>query len=464
MTPAPNVTPEPAEGSPVVSPANGGPAAAASRSLALLSTVSRILDPVVDDFDGAAEAVANACVPAFADLCALEVTSPEVTGPEVTGPEVTGPEVTGPEVTGPEMTGPDREVRTVACCASPGGGLHLPEQWSEIVRAVAGQDQHLIAAGGAAEPPAVAAVRERLGAGSLLVVPIRAGGRTLGCLVAATGRHRPGFVESDLQVGGELGSRLGATIQRVLLYRQLQASAREHSQTAHDFNNLLTLILGYSELLSGGISDPQLRSLAGEIEISARRAAVLIQEMLDAAGRDGAALMTGPARHQLGGRLAGTDPDAAVIDSRDVQVVDAASLPAADVDAWPPERTMVGRILFVEDDPALRHAGQESLATVGLDVVAADSAEIAISILAGDASYDALVTDIALPGLSGVQLARAVRPTHPGLKVLYVTGYSGAPDRDHTPAPGEPVLRKPYRPDSLRLRVAELLAPTETAG
>ncbi len=117
----------------------------------------------------------------------------------------------------------------------------------------------------------------------------------------------------------------------------------------------------------------------------------------------------------------------------------------------------MGRILYVEDEPGLRHAGQETLAEVGLDVVAADSAEMALSILAGDPSFDALVTDIALPGLSGVQLTRAVRPTHPHLRVLYVTGYSGVPDPDHTPGPGEPVLRKPYRSDSLRLRVAELL-------
>ena len=47
---------------------------------------------------------------------------------------------------------------------------------------------------------------------------------------------------------------------------------------------------------------------------------------------------------------------------------------------------------------------------------------------------------------------------HPGLRVLYMTGYSGPPDATRTPAPGEPVLRKPYRPDALRWRVAELLS------
>jgi CheY-like chemotaxis protein len=125
---------------------------------------------------------------------------------------------------------------------------------------------------------------------------------------------------------------------------------------------------------------------------------------------------------------------------------------------------LAGRILYVEDEAVLRHAGLESLATTGLDVVAADSAEMALTILASDGWFDALVTDIALPGRTGVQLARAVRETRPDFRVLYVTGYAGEPDPDHTPAPSEPVLRKPFRPDTLRLRVAELLERPESRG
>ena len=92
---------------------------------------------------------------------------------------------------------------------------------------------------------------------------------------------------------------------------------------------------------------------------------------------------------------------------------------------WPPGRTLAGRILFVEDDPELRHMGADALATTGLDVVVADSAEMALAILRSDAAFDALVTDIVLPGLTGVQLVEAVRRDHPGLRVLYMTGYSG---------------------------------------
>jgi CheY-like chemotaxis protein len=385
------MTPQPAEGSP-------GP----EEGVALLAAVGTILDAVVDDIGGAFEAVAEVCVPAFADLCAVE------------------------------LIGPHEEVRTVVCRAPPGTGLRPPEGGIEVGRGVAGSESAVLAAGDARESSSARAARERLGAGSLLVAPMMAGGRSLGWLVAATGAHRPALGEPDVQVARALSSRLGSTVRQVQLYRQLQASADEQSRLAHDFNNLLTLITGYSDLLGRGMTDPHLRALAGEIEDAARRGAGLTQEMLEASA------WTSPEGV--------TEPDGA-----------AGDLIAPDEEVWPPGRTLRGRILYVEDEPGLRLAGQETLADVGLDVVTADSAEMALSILAGDPSFDALVTDIALPGLSGVQLTRAVRPTHPHLRVLYVTGYSGAPDPDHTPGPGEPVLRKPYRSDSLRLRVAELL-------
>ncbi len=397
-------------------PANGGPEEAAGRGLALSSTIGRILDAVDDDYAAAIEAVTAACVPAFADLCAIEVRS---------------------------AAGATRPPASRVVAA--GSGLQLPEGWVDLIQGAAGPSRALLAFDDAVET-LVGALRARLGAGSLLVAPIVAGGATLGWLAAATGAHRQSFAGSDLQVGEEIGRRLGATIQRVGLSRQLQALAHEQSRLAHDLNNLLTLILGYSDLLGRGIADPQLASLAGEIGGAARRAAGLTQELLDASGQghirwagEGepvAAVTAGPVV---------TDPEAEAAD-----------------DGWPPERAMAGRILYVEDEPALRGAGLETLVTAGLDVVAAESAETALSILAGDTSFDALVTDIALPGLTGVQLVRTVRLTHPDLRVLYVTGYAGVADPDHTPAPGEAVLRKPFRPNMLRLRVAELLQRPES--
>ncbi len=62
-----------------------------------------------------------------------------------------------------------------------------------------------------------------------------------------------------------------------------------------------------------------------------------------------------------------------------------------------------------------------------------------------------------LPGISGIELVAKARESEPALQVLYMTGHSGATG-PRMPRQGDQVLRKPYRPDALRLRVAELIA------
>jgi DNA-binding NtrC family response regulator len=128
-----------------------------------------------------------------------------------------------------------------------------------------------------------------------------------------------------------------------------------------------------------------------------------------------------------------------------------------DGEVWPPGQMIAGRILLVEDEPDLRLMGQQCLASVGLDVLVAESAEFALFLLTNEGPFDALVTDIMLPGMSGVELAEGVRRLHPMMPVLYMTGYAGSPAAGGMPGRGANILRKPYRPDALRLRVAEIL-------
>jgi CheY-like chemotaxis protein len=132
--------------------------------------------------------------------------------------------------------------------------------------------------------------------------------------------------------------------------------------------------------------------------------------------------------------------------------------------AWVLGRTLAGRILFVDDEPHLRELGQASLTSIGLQVAAAESAEQALALLGRDGPFDALVTDIMLPGLSGVQLAAAAHQTDPDLPVLYVTGHAGPLLGNHRPADVATILRKPYRPDDLRLGVAALLSDRTAQG
>jgi CheY-like chemotaxis protein len=98
-----------------------------------------------------------------------------------------------------------------------------------------------------------------------------------------------------------------------------------------------------------------------------------------------------------------------------------------------------------------------TLTSIGLTVVTAASAESALEALDGALPFDALVTDVILPGLSGVQLAALATSQIPDLPVMYVTAYPGGSNGATAPEDSHFILRKPYRPDTLRLKVAELL-------
>ena len=82
-------------------------------------------------------------------------------------------------------------------------------------------------------------------------------------------------------------------------------------------------------------------------------------------------------------------------------------------------------------------------------------------------AVDLLVTDVVMPGMTGVELAAAVRWRYPAVDVLFVSGH---PDDDgvvHDPLPEHAaLLAKPFGPEDLILRVREILdrSPSETAG
>jgi signal transduction histidine kinase/CheY-like chemotaxis protein len=97
-------------------------------------------------------------------------------------------------------------------------------------------------------------------------------------------------------------------------------------------------------------------------------------------------------------------------------------------DAAPAERLLTpapkGRsILLVEDEPALRERWVGPLRVAGWDVTAAGTAEEALQLVAeSGASPDVLVTDLVMPGMSGVELIEALRQESPGLITIVVSG------------------------------------------
>jgi PAS domain S-box-containing protein len=115
-----------------------------------------------------------------------------------------------------------------------------------------------------------------------------------------------------------------------------------------------------------------------------------------------------------------------------------------------------GRILVVDDDPAVRDVTVQMLRQIGYGVTEADSGQAALDALARGEVYDLLLIDVAMPGLSGIETVRRARQRWPGLRVLYVTGYAdfaGAEQRTGD----DPLIKKPFRLAELRSEVRRAL-------
>jgi PAS domain S-box-containing protein len=116
------------------------------------------------------------------------------------------------------------------------------------------------------------------------------------------------------------------------------------------------------------------------------------------------------------------------------------------------------RVLLVEDDPAVRMLAFELLEDMGYRVVAADTAESALEVLA-DGEFDLLLTDIVLPGgMNGVEMSLQMLERRPGLKIVYMTGYADDALADHDLPEGDSAfLSKPFRKAELSLVLDNVL-------
>jgi PAS domain S-box-containing protein len=111
-------------------------------------------------------------------------------------------------------------------------------------------------------------------------------------------------------------------------------------------------------------------------------------------------------------------------------------------------------ILLVEDNDLVRAFADGLLADLGYDVISVGSADEALAQLAGR-TFDLVLSDIVMPGMSGIELARSVSADSPRLPVLLATGYSD--DLVKGAAAEFRVISKPYGPVELAEAVAAAL-------
>ncbi len=107
-----------------------------------------------------------------------------------------------------------------------------------------------------------------------------------------------------------------------------------------------------------------------------------------------------------------------------------------------------GTVLLVDPDDRSRGVARYLLNRHGYRVIEADAGDIALLLWEGQArTIDLLVTELTLPGATGVELASRLRQSRPDLKVIYACAQIEGVRKPEVPD-GSPVVPKPYRPES----------------
>ena len=134
-----------------------------------------------------------------------------------------------------------------------------------------------------------------------------------------------------------------------------------------------------------------------------------------------------------------------------------AAVVEAPVDRAPLEPALV---LVVEDEAAVRQLVRRSLEAVGLTVLEAENGQQALEVVSRRQERPKLVlTDVIMPGLNGRELSERLARTHPGLPVLFMSGYTGDDVLARSLLPDEAAfIQKPFAPEELVMRVRTMLA------
>ena len=111
------------------------------------------------------------------------------------------------------------------------------------------------------------------------------------------------------------------------------------------------------------------------------------------------------------------------------------------------------QLLIVEDSPTQAELLRSTVEDAGFSVLVARDAETALELLEKH-TIDLVISDIVMPGVSGVELAKSVQKSRPGTKVLLMSGYfpDGLEFRE-----GWKFLHKPFSPGVLTEAIESLL-------
>lgn len=124
--------------------------------------------------------------------------------------------------------------------------------------------------------------------------------------------------------------------------------------------------------------------------------------------------------------------------------------------------SLMKRVLVVDDDPVVGQSFDRVLSPKGYAVIHAASGEEALERIAAE-DYDLVYTDIRMPGVSGIEVARRVRASRPWLPVVIVTGYGSAENHARAQEIGVAgFLDKPLTPEMIERATDDLTAEAPT--
>lgn len=244
--------------------------------------------------------------------------------------------------------------------------------------------------------------------------------------------------EGTIAFGMDITTQLRAQRERLALQASLSQQHRSQAVgalaggMAHDFNNLLLAIRGNVQLAAADLpaEHPARLSLA-EVEKASVRAASIIDQLVSLSA-------------ELPAVQSAASPVTAGADAPALQIVDPAVEPAAANDA-------THHILYVDDEESLVYLVKRLLERQGYRVSGFTDARAALACLQHTPdAFDAVITDLSMPVMSGVDFTRAVLQLRPTLPVVMTSGYVRVEDRDSVLACGvRELLLKPNTVEEL---------------
>jgi CheY-like chemotaxis protein len=109
-------------------------------------------------------------------------------------------------------------------------------------------------------------------------------------------------------------------------------------------------------------------------------------------------------------------------------------------------------ILLVDDDPDVRSVTSMMLSSLGYSVVEAENGDEALKKI--DSAIDLVLTDFAMPNMTGAELAEIVKREHPELPIMFITGFA---DIDILDVDQQLIVQKPYKEEELARKLANVL-------